>query len=98
MDRKHVLLRFFSEKEYLDQFLQGSLYMNSMHYFLDEYKLEDAKRRKQEIIKKNPCLNPDKVCVSLENTAPKGQMDILEGTIGTAGSFSLGGEQEFAKV
>lgn len=53
MDRKHVLLRFFSKKEYLEEFLSGSLYMNSMHYFWDEYKLEDAKRRKEEIIKMN---------------------------------------------
>ena len=98
MNSKHVLLRFFSEKEYLEQFLTGSLYMNSMHYFWDEYKLEDAQKRKMEIIKKNPCLNPDNVCVPLESTAPKGQMDILEGTIGTADSFRFGFEREFVEV
>lgn len=92
-----MLLRFFSEKEYLDQFLQGSLYMNSMHYFWDEYNMEDAKRRKREIIKKQPCLNPDKVRVPLESTAPRGQMDILEGTVGTADSFDFGFDQDIAK-
>lgn len=71
MENKHVLLRFFSEKEYLDQFLQGSIYMNSMSYFWNEYDIEDAKRRKREIIERQPCLNPDNIRIPLESTAPR---------------------------
>lgn len=55
--------------------------MNSMHYFWNERVIEDAKKRKMEIIKANPCLNLDKVSVLFEDIAPNGQMDMLEGTI-----------------
>lgn len=68
-----------------------------MHYFWDEYKFEDAERHKREIIKKNPCLNPDNICVPLKSTAPQGQMDMLEGTIGTADSFGFGFDREIAE-
>lgn len=89
MEQKHVLFRFFPEKDYLEQFLKGSIYMNSMHYFWDEYNLADAARRKREIIAKNPCLNPDKIRVPIGSEAPRGQMDMMEGTIATSAAFTV---------
>lgn len=96
MEQKHILFRFFSEKDYLEQFLNGSIYMNSMHYFWDEYSLADATSRKRKIIAKNPCLNPDNIRVPLNSKAPHGQMDMMEGTIATADSFKMGFDNEFA--
>lgn len=98
METKHVLMRFFSEKSYLEQFLQGSIYMNSMGYFWNENAMEAAMRKKREILKKNPCLNPDKIYIPLENKAPAGQMDMLEGTIATVDRFDAGFDEKFANM
>lgn len=40
----NVLLKFISKKEYRDDFLNGSLYMNSLYYFWNEYVLENARK------------------------------------------------------
>lgn len=61
LEQKHVLFRFFSEKDYLEQFLNGSIYMKSMHYFWAEYSIEDAMSRKSKFIAENPCLNPGNI-------------------------------------
>lgn len=48
METKHVLLRFFSEKSYLEQFIQGFIYMNILGYFWDENGMVAAMKQKKE--------------------------------------------------
>ncbi len=34
---QHILLKFFAVKEYAEDFINGKLYMNSLHYFWNEF-------------------------------------------------------------
>ena len=94
----YILMKFISKKEFLDDFLKGSLYMNSLYYFWNEYPLEVAKRKKKEILVSNPEINPDELLIPLENSAPAGQMDLFEGTISTADGDKMGFEKNFTDV
>lgn len=38
---QHILMKFVSEKEYAEDLLRGYLYMNSLDYFWNEFKLSD---------------------------------------------------------
>ena len=37
MRKNHILVKFFSQKEYASDFLHGKFYMNSLHYFWNEF-------------------------------------------------------------
>ena len=42
----YILLKFMSEKNYLKDFLDGHLYMNSLYYFWNQYILDLAKKNR----------------------------------------------------
>lgn len=75
-----ILLKYISKKEYVDDFMAGKLYMNSLYYFWNEYPLEKAKQEKEKIIKETGA-NPDDVLVPIEGGLNNQQADIYEGTI-----------------
>ena len=43
----HILLKFISQEKFLNDFLSGSLYMNSLYYFWNEFVLESVKKGKR---------------------------------------------------
>ena len=48
MYQNSILLKYISKKEYVDDFMAGNLYMNSLYYFWNEYAIESKR-------KINPC-------------------------------------------
>ena len=46
----YILLKFISQKSYVDDFLNGSLYMNSLYYFWNEYPFKEAAAKRDEPI------------------------------------------------
>lgn len=60
---EHILLKFISKKEYLADFLDGKLYMNSLHYFWNQSALNYAKARREKALKDNLNLDPGKFVV-----------------------------------
>ena len=75
-----ILVKFISKKKYVDDFLSGKLYMNSLYYFWNEYPLEKAKQEKERIIKETGA-NPDDVLVPIKYDLNNQQADMFEGTI-----------------
>lgn len=67
----HILLKFISKEKYLKEFLAGSLYMNTLYYFWNEFMLEDVKKGKRVPLSE------------LGKNEKYGQLDLFEGTIGT---------------
>ena len=47
----YILMKFISKKEFLDDFLKASLYMNSLYFLGNEYPLEVAKKEKRDFSK-----------------------------------------------
>lgn len=45
--QNHVLLKFMSRKDYVNDFLSGHLYMNCLDYFWNEYKPENVDEKKE---------------------------------------------------
>lgn len=78
----HILLKFISQKAFVDDFLNGSLYMNSLYYFWNEYPLTEAALKKDEFIKNHPEVNPDNVTIPIDYKLSPAQADMFEGTIG----------------
>ena len=68
----HILLKFISQEKYLNDFLSGSLYMNSLYYFWNEFVLEDVKKGKRIPL------------AELAKNEVYGQADLFEGTIETS--------------
>lgn len=68
MEENYILLKFISsadksnKKKYLKDFLNGSLYMNTLNYFWNEYYLELAKKRRYA--EANGIPFPDKIDMS----------------------------------
>ena len=67
----HILLKFISKEKYLQEFLTGSLYMNSLYYFWNEFMLEEVKNGKRIPL------------AELAKNEKYGQLDLFEGTVGT---------------
>lgn len=78
----HILLKFISKDSFAKEFLDGSLYMNSLSFFWNEYPLLQAKKAKETYISSHPEVNPDDVCALIENRMPSKQADMFEGTVG----------------
>lgn len=78
----HVLLKFISQKPFVEDFLNGSLYMNSLYYFWNEYPLREAAMNRNKIIKEHPDIDPDTVTVPIDYKLSPAQADMFEGTIG----------------
>ena len=96
MNEDYILLKFISSadkcnrKKYLKDFLNGSLYMNTLNYFWNEY-YRDSQNKKQE--------EGGNVIDTSNWILPEGQKDVFEGVIGTikGNKFSNDNEQkEFA--
>ncbi len=93
MYSSHVLLKFISEKKYVEDFLNGDLYMNSLYYFWDEQPVEDARKKKEAYLKVHPEVNPDDILFPIERKLSQAAADILEGTVGYGSNISF--EQDF---
>lgn len=96
MSCDYILLKFISCEQYVKDFLDGSLYMNSLYYFWNEYPLEMAMKKKEKVLIDHPEYNPEDVLIPMEGDAPLGQMDLLEGTISTVNGASMNFENSFS--
>lgn len=76
----YILLKFMSEKNYLKDFLDGHLYMNSLYYFWNQYILDLAKKNRGLEEKEVDIAELEKA----KNRGPgPGQIDLFEGTVTT---------------
>ena len=82
MHNFRVLLKFISREEYVDDFLNGNFYMNTLYYFWDQKPLEEAKKEREKYLKAHSEQNPDNVKISILNKLSRAQGDILEGVVG----------------
>lgn len=80
---EHILLKFISKKEYLEDFLDGKLYMNSLYYFWNQSALDYAKTCREKELKDNPNLDPEKYVVPITGGPGPGQIDLFEGVAKT---------------
>jgi hypothetical protein len=78
----YILLKFISQKSYVDDFLNGSLYMNSLYYFWNEYPLKEAAAKRDEYINAHPEVDPENVTIPIDYKLSPAQADMFEGTIG----------------
>lgn len=78
----HLLLKFISSKKFVKDFLDGSLYMNSLYYFWNEYPMLEARGKREIYIKDHPDVNPQDVIMPIEYKLDPAQADMFEGTIG----------------
>lgn len=83
---EHMLFKFISKKQYLKDFLDGKLYMNSLYYFWNEYAIDAAQERRDKEIKENHCLDANNYTVPIEGGPGPGQIDLFEGTVKTVAS------------
>ncbi|WP_155832010.1 hypothetical protein [Butyrivibrio sp. WCD2001] len=80
----HLLLKFISKESYVNDFLNGSLYMNSLHYFWNEYPLLQGISRKESITTENIETNTNNIAGTTDYKMSPAQADMLEGTAGFA--------------
>ena len=78
----HILLKFISNPDWAESFLDGNLYMNTLYYFWNEYPLEVAGKEKEEYLQAHPGIDPDSYVVPINNILSRTQADMLEGTVG----------------
>lgn len=83
---EHILLKFISKKEYLKDFLDGKLYMNSLYYFWNQSALDEAKNRWERDLKNYPELDSEKYAVPIIGGPGAGQIDLFEGIVNTVAS------------
>ncbi len=83
---EHILLKFISKKEYLKDFLDGKLYMNSLYYFWNQGALDEAKKKRVQDLKNNPQLDPEEYAVQITGGPGVGQIDLFEGAVNTVAS------------
>ena len=80
--QNHVLLKFISQPEegdklkYLHDFLNGNLYMNTLSYFWNEY-TPNWNEGTEGLTR-----DPSTALWTIPDKLPKGQADLLEGTVG----------------
>lgn len=98
MEENYILLKFISsadksnKKKYLKDFLNGSLYMNTLNYFWNEYYLELAKKRRYA--EANGIPFPDKIDMS-EHILSEGQADLFEGVVCNLSADKLKMDENF---
>ena len=91
----HILLKFISRANWAESFLDGELYMNTLHFFWNEYKLQQAEEIKREYIRKHPFINPDKVVVKMDKSLPDDEIRRdIPGTVILEADNKLAREQE----
>lgn len=74
-----VLLKFFSKEEYLNDFINSSLYTNILSFFWNHEKLYKALNVREEFYKEHPNVNPNGVLIKIDNNLTAGQTDLYEG-------------------
>lgn len=79
----YMLLKFISNEKFLDDFLNGNLYMNTLYYYWNQYALDMAQERRDRELKNNPNLDPENYTVPIECGPGPGVMDLFEGTVTT---------------
>lgn len=79
----YILIKFFSKEEYMQDFLDGNLYMNSLYYFWNQFALDQAAEKRKRDLDINPDLDPDTYVVPITGGPGPGQIDLFEGTAGT---------------
>lgn len=79
----YMLLKFISNEKFLDDFLNGSLYMNTLYYYWNQYSIDKAKERWERDLKNNHDLDPDNYVAPIKGGPGPGVMDLFEGTVGT---------------
>lgn len=77
----HVLLKFISKEEYVEDFLNGKFYMNTL-YNLSAKKFDDAKKKLKAYIEAHPEKNPCDIQVKMSDNLSEAQSDTLEGVVG----------------
>ena len=91
----HILLKFISREDWAESFLDGELYMNTLHFFWNEYKLQQAEEIKREYIRKHPFINPDKIVVKMDKSLPDDEIrHDIPGTVILEAHNKLAREQE----
>lgn len=83
MEPQFVLIKYMQEQQYLDEFISGSLYMNSLYNFWVDSRLNSAQKTKDEYLAEHPDADPDRVYV-YTGERPELQEDTLEGVTGYA--------------
>ena len=95
MNEDYILLKFISSadkcnrKKYLKDFLNGSLYMNTLNYFWNEY-YRDSQNKKQE--------EGGNVIDTSNWILPEGQKDVFEGVIGTIKGNKFSNDNDLQKA
>lgn len=85
--KSYILLKYMAEKAYIDDFLNGSLYMNSLYFFWKDSAIEKAMKKKDEKQKEHLMMKDD-IEIKLEARAPL-QEDSLEGAIGAEDNIDI---------
>lgn len=79
----YILLKFISNEKFLHDFLNGSLYMNTLYYYWNQYAIDKAQERWDRDLKNNPDLDPNNYRVPIKGGPGPGVIDLFEGTVGT---------------
>ena len=85
----HLLLKFISSEAFVKDFLDGSLYMNSLYYFWNEYPMREAAEKREDYFEKHPDINPEEVIMPIEYILNPAQADMFEGTVGFSNSVDF---------
>ncbi len=96
MNEDYILLKFISSadkcnrKKYLKDFLNGSLYMNTLNYFWNEY-YRDSQNKKARGRRKMLLIRQIRIL-------PEGQKDVFEGVIGTIKGNKFSNDNDLQKA
>lgn len=97
----HILLKYMPQ-EYVKCFMDGILYMNTLGYYWDDYKIDEAKKQKNKIIQQfkdiNPSINKDNLLINMNsNDFVFGQNDLFEGVCATVRDVSFSSGNNYTK-
>ncbi len=87
----YLLVKFISSRKFVKDFLDGSLYMNSLYYFWNEYPIHEVTKKGDLSIQEHSDINLEENIMSTRYKLNSAQADMFEGTIG----FS---NEEFVKA
>lgn len=79
----YMLLKFISNEQFLNEFLNGSLFVNTLYYYWNQYAIDKAQERRKKALKTNPDLNPNNYIGLIEGSLGLGVIDLFEGTVST---------------
>lgn len=79
----YMLLKFISNEKFLNDFLNGSLFMNTLYYYWNQYSIDKAQVRRERDLRNNPDLDPENYAVPIVDGPGPGVMDLFEGTVST---------------